>query len=221
MFDTPVLRGADVVERVAPPRLRPIILVDSVLLTREGLAAMLRGRGLTVDACGDDLDALQHFVQRAHSSVVVVVNASTTDVDACVASVRSVGERCIVAVGVPERVDGVVRCAELKLAGFTLADGSIDELVDLIDTADHNRAQCPSAAVPILLGAIARGHTVSTLTGRENDIVELLREGLSNKEIASRLGISSRTVKNQLHHLYEKRGVHSRGELIAQMWSQT
>ena len=67
----------------------------------------------------------------------------------------------------------------------------------------------------------ARGHTVSTLTGRENDIVELLREQLSNKEIASRLGISSRTVKNQLHHLYEKRGVHSRGELIAQMWSQT
>ena len=53
------------------------------------------------------------------------------------------------------------------------------------------------------------------LTHREGDIIELLLEGCSNKEIAARLGISDQTVKNQLSALYQKAGVKSRLELVA------
>jgi DNA-binding NarL/FixJ family response regulator len=52
------------------------------------------------------------------------------------------------------------------------------------------------------------------VTRREREILNLLMEGCSNKEIASRLGISSQTVKNQLSTLFQKADVGSRLELV-------
>jgi DNA-binding NarL/FixJ family response regulator len=55
------------------------------------------------------------------------------------------------------------------------------------------------------------------LTHRERQIVDLLLEGCSNKEIASRLSVSERTIKNQLSALYRKTKVRSRLELA--LWA--
>ena len=54
------------------------------------------------------------------------------------------------------------------------------------------------------------GSTIETLTAREIDVLELLAEGLSNKGIAARLGISDQTVKFHLATIYGKLGTHSR-----------
>jgi DNA-binding NarL/FixJ family response regulator len=55
---------------------------------------------------------------------------------------------------------------------------------------------------------------VLRLTRREREILKLLMEGSANKQIASRLGVSNQTVKNQLSTLYQKVGVSSRLELV-------
>lgn len=55
------------------------------------------------------------------------------------------------------------------------------------------------------------------LPRRERQIVDLLLKGLSNKEIASRLSVSERTIKNQLSALYRKTNVRSRLELA--LWA--
>lgn len=52
------------------------------------------------------------------------------------------------------------------------------------------------------------------LTPREREIVEMVLQGDSNKQIARKLGISEQTVKNALSHAYESLGVQSRGELF-------
>lgn len=52
------------------------------------------------------------------------------------------------------------------------------------------------------------------LTRRQRQIVELLTEGLGNKAIAERLGVSGQTVKNQLSAIYQKTGVTNRVELV-------
>ena len=52
------------------------------------------------------------------------------------------------------------------------------------------------------------------LTGREAEIVQLLRGGLSNKEIARRLGIQEDTVKKHLLHVFAKLGVHRRAMVV-------
>jgi DNA-binding NarL/FixJ family response regulator len=58
-----------------------------------------------------------------------------------------------------------------------------------------------------------RGPSVETLSRRENQIVDAILAGCTNKEIAHRLGVSDQTVKNQLSALYRKLGVSSRLEL--------
>ena len=64
----------------------------------------------------------------------------------------------------------------------------------------------------------AAGHAPrSPLTARESEIVQLIDEGLSNKEIAVRLGIEVATVKNHVHNLLEKLRVHRRFEAAARL----
>ena len=57
-------------------------------------------------------------------------------------------------------------------------------------------------------------HTPS-LTNREREILALLADGLGNKQIAARLGVSPNTVKTHLELLFEKIGVRSRAEAVA------
>lgn len=53
------------------------------------------------------------------------------------------------------------------------------------------------------------------LTSRESEVVRLVQEGLTNKEIALNLGIRVGTVKIHLKHIFEKSGVHGRYSLVA------
>jgi two-component system, NarL family, nitrate/nitrite response regulator NarL len=53
-------------------------------------------------------------------------------------------------------------------------------------------------------------------TGREREIVDLLMQGMSNRQIAQGLGIAEATVKKHLHHVYRKFGVRSRALLIVE-----
>lgn len=68
------------------------------------------------------------------------------------------------------------------------------------------------ASLPLMRTADASG--LSLLSKRETDVVRSLAEGLSNREIADRLGLSQHTIKNYLFRLYEKLGVSSRLELL-------
>lgn len=70
----------------------------------------------------------------------------------------------------------------------------------------------PSDLVPILLESYG-------LTDRETTVVLLVCQGLATKDIAAELSISSHTVRDHLKVIFEKTGAHSRGELVAQIFS--
>jgi len=57
------------------------------------------------------------------------------------------------------------------------------------------------------------------LPPRQREIVALIAEGLRDKEIANRLGVSTRTIRTHLERLYDKYGIHSRGAAVA-LWYQ-
>jgi DNA-binding CsgD family transcriptional regulator len=59
-----------------------------------------------------------------------------------------------------------------------------------------------------------------SFTGREREIVDLLMQGMSNRQIAQALGIAEATVKKHLHHVYRKLGVRSRALLIVEQASK-
>ena len=55
---------------------------------------------------------------------------------------------------------------------------------------------------------------MATLTTRERQVIQLVADGLPNKAIATRLGISARTIEGHLNHVFSKLGVASRTELV-------
>jgi DNA-binding CsgD family transcriptional regulator len=80
---------------------------------------------------------------------------------------------------------------------------------------DHRAsADVPAADAGAAMGKPAESPSGQALTKRENEIFRLLLEGFSDKEIASTLGVSPRTVSNTLGKLYRKSGVSNRLELV-------
>jgi DNA-binding NarL/FixJ family response regulator len=201
------------------PLERHVLVVDDVLLTREGVAELLRRAGLPARTAAGDLVGCDPGATVEPPPDVVLVNASTVDLAAITGALRRWWPCAVVAFGVPPDEASIVSCIELKLAGFLLADEPMANVLSLIATADPSNLQCPSGVVPILLRLVAeqpaRGAAGGTLTAREDEIVRLLAEGLANKQIGIELGITPRTVKNHLRNIYEKLGVHSRSEAAA------
>lgn len=93
------------------------------------------------------------------------------------------------------------------------ASASVEEVTPAVDIILVAR---PAEDAPLVARSGARDIVVGTvLTNREREILALLADGLGNKQIAARLGISTNTVKTHLELLFEKLEVSSRAEAVA------
>ncbi|MDQ3210470.1 MAG: LuxR C-terminal-related transcriptional regulator [Actinomycetota bacterium] len=68
---------------------------------------------------------------------------------------------------------------------------------------------------PHLEAAYRRARSAGLLTSREREVLSLVRQGLTNREIAHRLGITSGTVRSHLEHAFAKLGVGTRTAAVA------
>jgi two-component system NarL family response regulator len=106
--------------------------------------------------------------------------------------------------------DEIARALKAGAKAYVLKDISANDLIGCIrDVLAGKTYLAPSAAAKL-----AEGVTRVQLTPREMSTLRLMADGKSNKEIASELSISERTVKTHLGHLFEKLGVTSRTEAI-------
>jgi DNA-binding NarL/FixJ family response regulator len=127
----------------------------------------------------------------------------------------------LVAVGLHEQRQEVIRCGRAGFAGYVARDASIDELCNSLSEIVAGRLACP----PEISGGLLRAlfHTESgseepdlslALTRREAEVLELLGRGFSNKEIANELCLSVATVKHHVHHVLEKMQLQSRAQAM-------
>jgi len=105
------------------------------------------------------------------------------------------------------------------VVGYVLKDASALEVAATIRAVAAGEAVCPPSLSMAMFRFVARQSlampvadwgTNLGLSRREQQMVELLRERLTNKEIAARLSLSEQTVKNHVHHVLRKVGVHRR-----------
>jgi two-component system nitrate/nitrite response regulator NarL len=130
----------------------------------------------------------------------------------------------IVAFAVSEIDRLVLACAEVGIAGYVSPDGSEQDLVTAIEYALRGELHCSPRVAGFLLqgvatlsGRLPRSGDQLALTLREREILCLLAEGMSNKEIARSLGIGGSTVKNHVHKILQKLEVHRRGEAAVRL----
>jgi DNA-binding NarL/FixJ family response regulator len=199
-----------------------VVVASTIRLYREGLAGSLSGvETLTVVGTAVDVrESLDEIV--ALRADVVLVDASVAAACARLLAGAAPAAR-VVALAVTEADADVIPLVEAGVVGYLTTEQSLDDLADLIVGAARGESPCsPSLAAMLVrrvaeLAAEQRPRTAHTagLTRRELEILDLIRRGLSNKEIAAALHIELTTVKNHVHHILEKLNVHGRTEAAA------
>jgi two-component system, NarL family, nitrate/nitrite response regulator NarL len=123
----------------------------------------------------------------------------------------------VVAFAISDAPDDVIEWAEVGVAAFVGREATQEEMFAAMIAAAHGELLCSPRAAAALLARISalsdgreRAARLESLTLREQEVVRLLAEGLSNKQIASRLTIELPTVKNHVHSILEKLGVAGR-----------
>lgn len=107
----------------------------------------------------------------------------------------------------------IVRTIEAGAIGYLMKTAHPEEIFRAVRAAVRGETTLSPPVATVLLQQVQRPHTA--LTPREADIITLLGEGLSNRDLSRRLLISEATVKTHLAHVYEKLGATSRGSAVA------
>jgi len=150
---------------------------------------------------------------------VVVVDASTdTGLARVQALTASAPGAKIVAVGIPEGEADQLEFVEAGVAGYVTVEQPVAEVVEAVEAAANGELRCSPRLSAVLAERVAAlqdvaPHGSQKLTPREHQIAALISEGLSNKQIASRLSIQQATVKNHVHNMLAKLGVSHRDEV--------
>src|SRR5205823_1604371 len=119
----------------------------------------------------------------------------------------------------------VIAWAEAGVAGYLGKEASLDHLVMAIESAGRGEATCSARTSAILLRRIASGreapkpawHRERHLTTREQEVLRLVGQGLSNQQIARGLCLALSTVKNHVHNILEKLDVHRRVDAVREI----
>jgi DNA-binding NarL/FixJ family response regulator len=203
--------------------IRLVIVVENRLY-REGLAQALRLRGgiEVVGTTASCVDAAAVIECRA-TTVVLADVSGENGIEAAARLQRKAPGVTVVALGLRDSPRDVIACAEAGIVGYVAPDGSLDDLVAAIDGAACGEMPCSPRTAGFLLRHVARladqrrppEPEAAALTSREAEILALIDDGLSNKEIARRLVIELPTVKNHVHHILGKLRVHRRAEAAA------
>ncbi|MBC8170892.1 MAG: response regulator transcription factor [Anaerolineae bacterium] len=112
--------------------------------------------------------------------------------------------------------DNVSQAFKAGAIGYLMKNISGDELANAIRRARQGESTLAPEAAQVLIRATTRPPAIGhDLTERERDVLLLMIEGLSNREIGERLIISSSTVKNHVSSILSKMGTTSRTQAVA------
>jgi DNA-binding NarL/FixJ family response regulator len=199
----------------------PVFIVSDVRLYRDGIVwGLAASARLQVVGTAENAPTALHRLVECAVQVVLVDMSMEGALELIRAVSLSQPDLRIVAFAVGRDDHSILACIEAGATGYVGRDGTIEDLVSTIESVSRGETRCPPRVVASLcrrVAALAGAHDVSAslvvLTQRERQIVELLDQGLSNREIATELGIELATAKNHVHHILEKLQVRRRSQV--------
>jgi DNA-binding NarL/FixJ family response regulator len=204
------------------------VAIVATTAARAGLEALMaRNASLTITAAAASIDAIVGDPALASSEVVLL---HATAIELVPRDLEALPPIPIVVLlrGSPAR-DTVPMLLAAGARGVLPDDSSAEEVAAAIEAAAAGLVVVSSEQVGDLVGARAAtapprefpdarrrsSAQIPVLTPREREILAMLAEGLPNKLIASRLGISDHTVKTHLEAIFDKLGASNRAEAVA------
>jgi DNA-binding NarL/FixJ family response regulator len=190
-----------------------VLVVDDHALLRTGVANIINQEPdlAVVAEASNGVEAVDAF-ERYHPDVTLL--DLRMPVMEGVEAVRRIRERDplakVIVLTTYDTDEDISRALKAGAKAYILKDISADGLIECI----HDVLAGKTYLAPAAAAKLAEGVTRVQLTPRELSTLRLIADGRSNKEIASELGISERTVKTHLGHLFDKLGVTSRTEAV-------
>jgi two-component system nitrate/nitrite response regulator NarL len=208
-----------------------VLIISEIRLLGEGLAHALARTALLshCEFCrdlGTALTKMPHMVPD-----IILLDSALRDGPASIARIRSIAPQVkVVALAIPETPENVIAWAEAGAVGYIPNTAALREVVPLLAEVMRGEQSCSR---PVAAGLLRRLFDVTQtgaprqdappgpmLTGREIQILELISNGLSNKEISRRLNIGLATTKSHVHNLLGKLGLQRRNQAAFWMREQ-
>jgi DNA-binding NarL/FixJ family response regulator len=194
-----------------------VLLVDDHELVRQGIAAMLSAAGdvQIVGNARSGREALE--VARRELPDIVLMDVKMPDMDGLEATRKIKEERprtAVIMLTMHDNPTYLREAVRAGAAGYLLKDVSKDELIDAIRQVATGGAFIESQMLKGMLSEMKpsgqAAPAAKNLTKRESEILSLVAEGMSNREIAEKLVLSPETVKSHVAAILEKLNVSDR-----------
>ncbi len=208
------------------PGVVSVALIEDNRLVREGITALLNQlpdvRVVTSGGGGQDTGLLREVNPK-----VVLLDLGLRDGDSLKVAEqvrKELPEAKIVVMDLLPVHEEIVEFVHAGVSGFIMKDAALDDLAHTIRSVASGAHVLPPQMTGTLFSQIARDAVVKgrsqllgsvRMTKREREVIGLISEGLSNKEIASRLHIATHTVKSHVRNIMEKLTLHTRLQIAA------
>jgi DNA-binding NarL/FixJ family response regulator len=198
-----------------------VVLADDHGVIRDGLGRLISALEDVelVGMASDGAEAIERC--RALTPDVVLMDLDMPEVDGIEATRRVLEESPQTAVVVLTAFSDrrrITRALEAGACGYLLKDVDAERVADGIRAAARGESPLDPRAARTILDARSAPDPLAGLSQREREVLELLVQGLSNKLIARRLGISEKTVKSHLTQIFRELGVTDRTQ--AALWAE-
>ena len=197
-----------------------VSIVEDLAEIREGLVDLVSSdRELLMVGSFEDAESAVEQLPHLQADIVVMdINLPGMSGIDCIKTVK---ERCpgtqFMMFTVYENDDKVLQAMQAGATGYLLKRTKPEQILDSIKELNQGGSPMSSNIARKLLNIFLHEKKVAkkeVLSDRENEVLQLLADGLLYKEIADRLYIGHGTVRQHLHNIYEKLHVHNRTEAV-------
>ena len=204
-----------------------VLLIEDNRLLREGINAMLNEQPdiIAISATGNG-DAFEKAERLKPNVVLLDLGLKSQSSLKVVELIKKKFPKTEVVVMdlIPIHSE-VIEFVQAGVSGFILKDATLEDFLNTIRSVAKGAKVLPPPLTDSLFSHIVE-HAVQSgkmdkliesvrMTKREQDVIDLIAQGCSNKEIATKLNIAVHTVKSHVHHILEKLALHTRLEVAS------
>jgi DNA-binding NarL/FixJ family response regulator len=199
------------------------LIVDDHPVTREGLRTLLELSGeeavIVVGEAGSGEEAVAQVLQLEPDVVFMDVRMPGISGIEATKQIRKANPGTkVILITIDESRGAISEAIQAGVSGYLLKDASADALLDAAKQAVEGRAVIHPQLTKTFIEEVQHADeapTTTPLSKREKQILQLVANGSTTKEVARDLGISPHTVKTHLERIFEKLGANDRAQAVA------